>query len=301
MFSPSADVFPFGLELTAMVARGDNHSAINLTRDELDPIEKFGKRHSTAVLVIVFTDLKGSTEIAEKLGEVPAQNHRLTHNGILREIIERKDAGRVVKTIGDAFMCVFAEPATAVERAVEIQQRLAQHNAEHPNDHPIQVRIGMHMGQVMVENADVFGRHVNRAARVESIAHPGQILLTHPVYDSAHGWLKERGYVWTDHGDYALKGISDPTRIYQVGPPGSTPGPRPRSPHSKYRPILIVAGLLLILLLTGLSIHFDAWDWLRERGLAVEKGHEIPAPTQGVALPSGANETSPESVKTTHK
>jgi len=283
--------------------RRDDGPPITLTPDELDPIDKFRKEHSTAVLVILFTDLKGSTELAEQLGEVPAQNHRLAHNRILREIIERQNTGRVIKTIGDSFMCVFAEPAAAVERAVEIQQRLAEHNAAHPNDHPIRVRIGMHMGQVVVEDAvqsDVFGRHVNRAARVESIAHERQILLTLPVYDSAFGWLQKRGYVWTDHGDYSLKGISDPTRIYEVGPPGSTPGPHPRGQRSKGHRTVVFAILVLMGILIGLGAYFDVWQRYREwQWLVVEPAKEIPDPTAGGEAPVPGNHLQNDNVQAT--
>lgn len=194
--------------------------------EDLEPIEQFRREHKTAVLVIMFTDLKGSTELAEQRGEVYSQNVRLKHDALLREIIERDGTGRIIKNIGDSLMCLFAEPTAAVERAVAIQQMLTQYNAAHSNDAAMQVRIGIHLGQVVVEEKvqpDVFGRHVNRAARVESLADGGQILLTLPIYDSAHGWLTERKLVWRDHGDYWLKGIDEPTRIFEVCPAGVQP------------------------------------------------------------------------------
>ena len=228
--------------------------------DELAPIDRFRREHRTAVLVVMFTDLKGSTDLAEQRGEVYSQEVRLNHDAMLRQIIERDAGGRVIKTIGDSLMCIFAEPTLAVERAVEIQNRLDAYNREHPAEHPIRVRIGMHMGQVVVEEAvrpDVFGRHVNRAARVEGLADGGQILLTLPVYDSARGWLAQRNLKWHDHGDYKLKGIDDATRIYEVCySPAATPKqPRGnRIESSRRRKFLLIAGGVLVATQIGVAL-----------------------------------------------
>ena len=100
----------------------------HFTTEELDPIEEFRRCHKTAVLVIMFTDLKSSTQLAEQEGEIQSQELRERHDEILRSIIQRNDAGRIIKTIGDSFMCIFAEPTAAVDCAVSIQRELAKHN-----------------------------------------------------------------------------------------------------------------------------------------------------------------------------
>jgi class 3 adenylate cyclase len=154
---------------------------------ELRAVDRFCRERETAILAVMFTDLKGSSGLAEKHGEIASQELRHTHDKLLRAIVERDAAGAVLKNIGDSLLCVFSKPTEAVARAVEIQQALAAHNASHPQDQPIEVRIGIHMGQVVVEDVvqrDIFGRHVNRAARVESLADGGQILVSHSVYDS---------------------------------------------------------------------------------------------------------------------
>jgi class 3 adenylate cyclase len=92
-------------------------------------------------------------------------------------------------------MAVFAEPTQAVDRAMAIQREFRDNIQTHPKLSEISVRIGLHMGQVAVDNSiqtDIFGRHVNRAARIEAIADGGQIFMTYPVFDSAKGWLAER-------------------------------------------------------------------------------------------------------------
>ena len=220
-----------------------------LTLTDISPIDDFRLRHQTAVLVVLFTDLKGSTELAEKKGESYAQSVRQKHDQMLREIIDRNAAGTCIKNIGDALMCIFAEPTTAVERAIQIQEALAEYNAAHPDEPPMVVRIGMHMGQVSVEgeaSIDVFGRHVNRAARIESLADGGQILMTHPVHDSASGWLVERGYQWADHGRYLLKGIEEPAHIFEVCAPSSAGPHPPQGNRVKDRKWIAWAAALLV-------------------------------------------------------
>ena len=227
---------------------------------DLPRVEEFCNRHRTAMLVVLFTDLAASTDLAERRGEVHAQTIRQRHDHMLREIIERDGAGECLKTIGDALMCIFAEPSAAVERAVEIQETLAHYNADHADDSAIRVRIGMHVGQVAIEDEvhkDVFGRHVNRAARVESLAQPGQILMTYPVYDSAAGWLAEKRLNWCDHGEYSLKGIPEPVRIVEIYSPEQRKPRAPRGTRHRRRPWLawavataaVIAAIVLLVLL----------------------------------------------------
>ena len=193
---------------------------INVTSAEILNIESYIQRKNTAVLTIMFTDIKGFTELSEQKGEQYATQFRMKHDEILTNIIEQDHAGLIIKFIGDAVMAVFSEPSIAVERALQIQRRLNEFNASQQEFVPINVRIGLHMGQVSIANtlqADVFGRHVNRAARVESLADGGQIYLSYPVFDSAKGWLTSyKDLLWQNHGRYRLKGIEESIEIYEV-------------------------------------------------------------------------------------
>ena len=170
------------------------------------------------MLVILFTDLKGFTELTERRGERYALELLKRHDEILVKAIEEDNGGLVVKHIGDSVMAVFSEPSTAVERALRIQERIRAFNEGNPDGDGLAVRIGVHMGQVAVENQtqlDLFGRHVNRASRVEGIADAGQIYLTYPVFDSARGWLASGttgSLAWKSHGSWILKGIKEPGR-----------------------------------------------------------------------------------------
>jgi len=193
---------------------------IAVTSAEISTIESYIQTKNTAVLTIMFTDIKGFTELTEQKGEQYATAFRTHHDEILTQVIEEDGAGLIIKFIGDAVMAVFSEPSVAVERALKIQQRLDEFNASQQQFEPINVRIGLHIGQVSIANsvqADVFGRHVNRAARIESLADGGQIYLSYAVFDSAKGWLANHKNIrWQNHGRYYLKGIDEAIEIYEV-------------------------------------------------------------------------------------
>ncbi len=230
---------------------------VPLTASEIQVIDQFRRQKSTAVLTILFTDIKGFTRITEERGEAYSNTLRRHHDELVVPIIEKDGGGRVIKHIGDSVMAVFSEPSTAVARSLAVQDALAQFNREHPELEKIEVRMGLHSGQVTTEDsvsADVFGRHVNRAARVESLADGGQVLVTYPVFDSARGWLNDNSETpvsWEKHGRYNLKGIAEPIDIYEAYNPKST---KPQAPAGAVRagglslPKLAGSALGLILL-----------------------------------------------------
>lgn len=193
---------------------------IAVTTAEISNIESYIQEKNTAVLTVMFTDIKGFTEITEQKGEQYATEFRKQHDAILTEIIQADGAGLIIKFIGDAVMAVFSEPSVAVERALNIQQALQEFNATKQFVEPMKVRIGLHMGQVSIGTslqADVFGRHVNRASRIEGLADGGQIYLSYSVFDSAKGWLtSHNNLIWQSHGFYYLKGIDEAIEIYEV-------------------------------------------------------------------------------------
>lgn len=201
-----------------------------LSPEELSKVDRFRQARKTSVLTILFTDIEGFTRFTEQRGDQASDNLRREHDRIVVSTLEEGGAGQVIKRIGDAVMAVFAEPSAAVDRTLRVQERLAQWNREHP-DEPLSVRIGLHMGQVTVEDQvspDVFGRHVNRASRIEGLAGGGQVYLSYPVFDSAKSWLlanadKAR---WAMHGRYRVKGIEEPLELYEVFDPRRD-SPRP--------------------------------------------------------------------------
>ena len=194
---------------------------ISLDAGTLHQAEDFAKSHNTTILVIMFTDLVGSTEMGSAKGNIYAQKIRKKHNELIAPIIEHEGHGKIIKSTGDGFLAIYVDPTFAVKRALEIQRVLYEHNTNSSNT--IEIRIGIDMGQVLVEGAgadlDIFGNHVNRAARIESLAPGGHIYISNRVYDDAAAWIgtsEDQQYRWQFHGEFPLKGVRAPTSIYEV-------------------------------------------------------------------------------------
>ena len=135
--------------------------------------------------------------------------------GALREtVIEPAIAargGRIVKTMGDGFLLEFASAIQAVECAVEIQRGLAEINRDRAN--PFALRIGVNVGDIMVENGDVFGDGVNVAARLEGIADPGGICLSRSAHDQVRDKVR---FAFEDLGEQPLKNIARPVQVFRL-------------------------------------------------------------------------------------
>src|SRR5260221_14680333 len=102
--------------------------------------------------------------------------------GTLATLIERQE-GRFVNTWGDAVIAEFASVVEAVQCAIETQQELSNHNDELPEAQRMNFRVGINLGDVMLEGDDVYGDGVNIAARLQELAEPGGILISGPVYE----------------------------------------------------------------------------------------------------------------------
>jgi class 3 adenylate cyclase/CheY-like chemotaxis protein len=179
--------------------------------------EQYRRRKVTSVLAIVFTDIANSTQIREELGEVAYESIREEYDENFTNIVETDDSGAVVKSTGDGALVVFSEPSQAVERCLQVQRELGSHQY-------FKLRIGIDMGQVSVKSAhgivrDVFGRHVNRAARIQALAVPGHILTSFHIFDCAVGWLRGSNISWHNHGEASVKGFAGPISVHEVYDP----------------------------------------------------------------------------------
>jgi len=128
--------------------------------------------------------------------------------------------GRLVKTTGDGLLVEFASVVDAVRCAAEVQTALAESNAPRPPDRRIDFRIGIHQGDIVVEDGDIFGDGVNVAARLEGLAEPGGICVSARVREDAAGRLD---LAFEDIGEQTLKNITRPVRVYRVRPIGASP------------------------------------------------------------------------------
>ena len=137
-------------------------------------------------------------------------------NAIRREFWEPKVAehrGRIVKRTGDGVLIEFASVVDAARYGIEIQRGMAKRNVEVPQDKRIELRMGIHVGDVLIEEDDIFGDGVNVAARLEGIAEPGGICFSRAAFEQVEGKIDAS---FEDGGDQQLKNIARPIRIYRI-------------------------------------------------------------------------------------
>ncbi len=135
---------------------------------------------------------------------------------IREELIDPKIAehgGRVVKTTGDGMLAEFPSAVAAVRNAVEVQRALAERDAGVPEERRIVFRVGINLGDVVVEGDDILGQGVNVAARLEGLAEPGGLCISQKVYDEVAGKLD---LAFEDLGERKVKNIERPLRVYRL-------------------------------------------------------------------------------------
>ncbi len=174
-----------------------------------------------ANLTIMFTDVEGFTCLNETFGDVFAFNFRRMHDKLIRSIVEQNDAGKVLKFTGDGMLAVFSCPYKAILSAFEIQKQFDAVFKQDREYKALRVRVGLHEGLVQIQNNlpyDVFGRHVNRASRVTTLAKGGQILISAALFAKVHGWMIKNNHSMCClfHGEHLLRGIDLPEKIYQI-------------------------------------------------------------------------------------
>jgi adenylate cyclase len=136
-----------------------------------------------------------------------------------RELIEPKIAehqGRLVKTTGDGVLAEFASPVKAVRCAIDVQHAMAERNADIPEGQRIEFRIGINLGDVVVEDGDIYGDGVNVAARLENIAEPGAVFISRGVRDFVTDAAE---LVLEDLGERELKNIAKPVQVFRIAAP----------------------------------------------------------------------------------
>lgn len=165
---------------------------------------------ATIQCAVMFADVAGSTAIYDKFGNSAAKSAIGSCVDLMAEIT-RQYNGIVIKTIGDEIMCRFEDGTSAVNAACSIQEAV---NVPFGDDHILmQVRIGLHLGEAILENDDVFGDAVNVAARMAGIAKARQIITTKETYDSLTPDLQEKT---REYDVTAVKGKQEKIHIYDI-------------------------------------------------------------------------------------
>src|SRR6266516_7732065 len=187
---------------------------------------------------IVAGDISGYSRLMEIDEEGTHGRVKRIERGLIEPSITGHH-GRLVKTTGDGFIAIFDSPVEAVRCSIVIQQNLVGRNAALPKHHWIEYRIGVNLGDVIIETDDVYGDGVNIATRLEGIAQPGEVYISGGIYEQ----IKHKvvcGY--ESLGDRHVKNITDPVRVYRVLPD-------PTALHENRRRRERMLALLLILAL----------------------------------------------------
>jgi len=175
---------------------------------------------SMGQLTILFTDLKGSTQLYESIGDAPAYSNVKKHFDYLMNHIREND-GAIVKTIGDSVMAVFTKEGNALKSSIAIQQNIAVLNEK--LTHPVQIRIGFHAGPVIAVNAneilDYFGRTVNLAARIQQESMGSDIVFSENLYDELRqqaGYDELLSSLQIERFSRHLQGLNKDTKLLRI-------------------------------------------------------------------------------------
>jgi adenylate cyclase len=172
---------------------------------------------------IVAADVVGYSRMMEQDEAGTVSALKIRRSEVLQPLLS-KHHGRVVKLMGDGVLIEFASAVNAVQCAIDLQQEMATANAELPEDRRIVLRIGINLGDVIVEGEDLYGDGVNIAARLEGVSEPGGILISGSAYDQVRNKV-EVGFEGL--GGRTLKNIAEPVRIYRIRLDGEGTATRP--------------------------------------------------------------------------
>jgi adenylate cyclase len=148
---------------------------------------------------------------------------------IRRELVDPRiveHRGRIVKTTGDGLLVEFASVVDAVRCAVDVQREMAERNAEVPAATRIEFRVGINLGDIIIDGGDIFGDGVNVAARLETLAEPGGICVSRVVRDQVRDKL---AFAFEDMGEQQVKNIARPVHAHRIriDPASAEPAPLP--------------------------------------------------------------------------
>jgi formylglycine-generating enzyme required for sulfatase activity/class 3 adenylate cyclase len=235
---------------------------------------------SRRLAAIVVGDISGYSRLMEIDEEGTHGRVKRIERGLIEPSIA-ENHGRLVKTTGDGFIAIFDSPVEAVRCSIVIQQDMVARNTSLPKHHWIEYRIGINLGDILIESGDVYGDGVNIASRLEGIAEPGQVFISGGIYEQVKHKLV-CGYELL--GDRKLKNIADPVRVYRV-----LPDPTAFNRSRKRREHFLISLLSLVLLLIGAgALWYVFWQ---PHGTATDRASASrQTPAEPAAPPAGAKQ-----------
>jgi TolB-like protein len=195
--------------------------------------DKRTKRRLAAVLA---ADVAGYSRLMERDEAATLAALKSCRTKVLQPVIAQYH-GRLVKLMGDGVLVEFASAVNAVACAVELQSAMEAANADVAQDRRIVFRIGINLGDIMVEGGDLFGDGVNIAARLEAMAEPGSVCISGSVHSQVKGKLPVQ---FDDLGEQNLKNIGEPVRAYRVTAGRAVAKDAPRGQERPSRPAIAV-------------------------------------------------------------
>ena len=207
----AAPVAPVAAEAAVATGSADTRD-IGKLLEQRDQLERAMKEKFQRVLTVMFTDLKGSTAIAEASGDIVVRGMLKIYHDLCSEAV-KANGGTLVKTIGDGSLSHFTDALAACRAAAAIQRGMEQINLSKKYKSLLLARIGLHTGECILEKNDIFGDVVNTASRFESAARPGEILVSEDTYNALSD--KSEFYARYDR-EVTLKGKSMPFKAYIV-------------------------------------------------------------------------------------
>src|SRR5215467_10126996 len=194
------------------------------------PSEGARKDHLERKLAaILAADIAGYSALMEANEEATVRDLK-AHQAVILPMIS-KHGGHIIDTAGDGILAEFPSVVNAVECAVAIQKTMAQRNAGVEETRRMHFRIGINQGDVVFDDARVYGDGVNIAARLETIAEPGGICISRKVYVEITGKMQ---LAFMDLGERQLKNIVQPVRVYRIA------GERLATPQVSVKPTLVL-------------------------------------------------------------
>ena len=205
------------------------------------------------ISAILSADVVGYTKLMEADEESTVRTME-SYRKTVASLVEQHD-GHVVDSPGDNILCEFGSVVDSVQCAVEIQHVLKAKNAVVPESRRMQFRIGIHLGDVIEEKDRLYGDGINIAARIEGIADAGGICISESAYQQIKSKLM-LGY--EDLGEYSVKNITDPVRVYRIPLGGGDGKDVPRAGDKKWRNIAIGAIVVLFVVLGVVFVPREA-------------------------------------------
>ena len=234
------------------------------------------KRIERKLTTVLCADVAGYSRLMDR-DEVGTLARLKQHRTALAGLIGRH-GGRVVNTWGDGLIADFPSVVEAVQCAVEAQQELGARNGDLPAEERLEFRIGINLGDVMVEEDDLYGEGVNVAARLQALADPGGIMISGTVHDLVRGKLSVR---FDDIGPQQVKNLAEPVPAFRVtaGKAEATPARRrpPALPAGGWTPLqrraarYAMIGLFLLAVNLIASPH-SLWFFWPVLGMALHLG-----------------------------